>query len=353
MVRPMEERRADVRRLLLAAGRVYERRAIFVPAIAAATGLSPQGVELGFASLEREATDDELGALVRAAGDARHVHVVLSANVFVAALRALALARAAGERVTIRPSPRDPWLARALVEHAGDPTVTLTEDRDPGATGADAVHVYGRDGTIAGVRAQVAAGVRVCGHGPGLGIAVVTAGACLETSADALAVDVAAFDQRGCLSPRVVFVEGDASRARTFASALHASLAAMDTRVPRGTLAPQESAEAVRWREALSFAGEVWVGHGHAVGVAPGASTLAVPGAGRHVLVVDAPDLAAMREAIDPLAALVVTVGSDDPARVAAMTPAHARSAQLGWMQRPPLDGPVDRRTVGHRGALT
>jgi hypothetical protein len=29
------------------------------------------------------------------------------------------------------------------------------------------------------------------------------------------------------------------------------------------------------------------------------------------------------------------------------MVPAHARTSLLGAMQRPPLDGPVDRRSVG------
>src|SRR5580704_4810894 len=112
MARSADERVHDVRRLLAAACRVYDDRARLVPALVEATGLSPQGIELGFASLEREATDEELEAMVAAAGDAGHVHIVLSANVFVAAMRALALALAAAPRVTVRPSPRDPVLAR-------------------------------------------------------------------------------------------------------------------------------------------------------------------------------------------------------------------------------------------------
>ena len=43
-----------------------------------------------FESLEKEASDAELRSLVDAAGQADHVHVVLSANVFIAPLRALA-----------------------------------------------------------------------------------------------------------------------------------------------------------------------------------------------------------------------------------------------------------------------
>ena len=54
--RSAEERVADVRRLLAASRAVHADRARLVPAIAEATGLSAQGVELGFASLERDAT---------------------------------------------------------------------------------------------------------------------------------------------------------------------------------------------------------------------------------------------------------------------------------------------------------
>jgi hypothetical protein len=276
---------------------------------------------------------------------------VLSANVFVAALRALALARAAAPRVTIRPSPRDPVLARALVEAADDPAIRLSEERDVAATGADVVHVYGRDETIAQVRTQVAAGVRVRGHGAGLGVALVTGASPAGHAARALALDVAAFDQRGCVSPRVVLVPGDPARARACALELHTELAGLDDRVPRGALDPDERAAAVRWRDAALFAGELWSGSGHAVGVvhlAPGSSSaLAIPPTGRHVLVVAVADLAEARRAVAPFASRIVTVGSDDLARGATVATAHARTAVLGRMQHPPLDGPVDRRTAG------
>src|SRR5579884_866613 len=103
MTRGTDERIADVRRLLSAARAVYDGRARLSGELARSTGLTPEGVELGFSCLEREAADDDLRALVAAAGDASDVHVVLSANVFVAPLRALAVARAASARVTVRP----------------------------------------------------------------------------------------------------------------------------------------------------------------------------------------------------------------------------------------------------------
>src|SRR5271165_4913288 len=115
MNRSTEERLSETRRLLVASRGVYEKRDSLADEISRSTGLSLAGVELGFSYLERDATDAELVRLVEAVTQAAHVHVILSANVFIAPLRALALARAAAPRVTLRPSPRDPVLAQALV----------------------------------------------------------------------------------------------------------------------------------------------------------------------------------------------------------------------------------------------
>jgi hypothetical protein len=344
--RSVEARMDDVRRWLAASRRVYDERARHVPAIAQTTGLSPEGVELGFASLERQATGEELRALVVAAGQAEQVHVVLSANVFVAPLRAIALARAAAGRVTIRPSPRDPLLARALVEAAADPAVELVDNRDVASVVAGEIHVYGRDATIAAVRARASPSVAVRGHGAGMGVAWVSRGASVEDAAAALAVDVVAFDQRGCLSPRVVFAEGNEARAACLAEALHEDLSSWDARAPRGTLQPPEVAAAVRWRDALSFAGRVWAGRGHVVGLDPTAAALAVPPEGRHVLVCAAPSPQHAAALVACIARYVVAVGADRPADIASLAPAHARVSELGRMQHPPLDGPVDRRDL-------
>ncbi len=354
MSRDVDERARDVRRWLDAAGVVHADRARHAPMLAASTGLSPEGVELGFESLELDATPAEVRALVASAGDAACVHVILSANVFVAPLRAIAIARAASARVTVRPSSRDPTLAAALVAAAADPAVSIATARDLAGLEAGRIDVYGRDETIAAVRSRARAGVVVRGHGAGLGVAFIAADAdagdftgaqALTDLAAALAADVAPFDQRGCLSPRVALVEGPPSRAAAFAGALHDGLAVLGSRVPRGVLTPDERSEATRWRETLAFAGRVWEGADHAVALAPPGSPLAVPPIGRHVLVAAAMSAAAARELLAPFARFVVTVGGRDPESLVALAPPHARRARLGRMQRPPLDGPVDRRS--------
>jgi hypothetical protein len=335
----------DLRRLLEAAREVYALRARLVPDVAHATGLSLQGVELGFASLERDASEGDLRTLVAGAGDARRVHVILSANVFVAPLRAIVLAWAAAPEVTVRPSSRDPVLARALVRllaSAGERAVVLDEDCDVASVTEGEVHVYGRSETIAAVRARARVAVRA--HGPGMGVAVIAARDDAAEAAEALAADVVPFDQRGCLSPRIAFVEGDVARAAEFARVLHERLRVWGVRVPRGGLSPEESAEASRWVDTATFAGESWAGAAHAVALAPEGAPLSVPPAGRYMLVAAAPTVDEVFVRLAPLAPFVVAVGARNRTALASRVPPHVRLLPLGRMQQPPLDGPVDRR---------
>ena len=335
-MRSAADRARDVRRLVEAARAVVRDRARWAAEIAASSGLSPEGVERAFLRhVEVDASDDAIAALVARAGDAPEVHVVLSANVFVAPLRAMAIARAASGRVRVRPSRRDPTFARALVDGARDPAIAIA-DFDVANVDRGEIHVYGRDETIADVRRR--ARVKVRGHGAGMGVALVSRDARVDDAARALAEDVVAFDQRGCLSPRVAIVLGDA---RAFADALSAALADEERTVPRGVLSEDEAAEAARWCGSVAFAGELARGRAHAVAIAPAS---AIPPPGRHVLVVPAADEAAAAAIVAPLARHVVAVGSDDAALAARVAPPHARRSALGDMQRPPLDGPVDLR---------
>ncbi len=345
MSRGVDERVADVRRLVDAGRTVYERRALLAEAIARSTGLSREGVELGFQSLERDAPDADVRSLVAATPTAEHVHVILAANVFVAPLRALAIARAAASRVTIRPSPRDPVLSRALVA-ASDGAVALTEERDVARIEADEIHVYGTSATVDAVRARARRGVAVRGHAAGMGVAWVTPSADLATAAERLAGDVVAFDQRGCLSPRVAIVEGDETRAERLARALSDCLDAASGRVPRGVLFDDERADAARWRDAMTFAGRIWSGAQHVVALAGEGASTVVPPPGRHVHVVSERSADGAAARLATLAAFVVAVGTDDPRAIADKVPTHARLSALGRMQRPAFDGPVDRRTA-------
>lgn len=342
-----EDRRiSGIRHLLAAAERLYEGRNTLIRPIAETTGLSPEGVELGFGYLERRASDADLAALLASVSEAAHVHVILSANVFVAPLRALALAVAAAPKVTVRPSPRDPWLTRALVGELGNRCVEIVDERSAAALDADSFHVYGRDETIALVRAEARRGAAIWGHGPGLGVVVLSRAAKVDEAATRVALDIVAFDQRGCLSPRLVLVEGDLAQGTRVAEALHRELATLADLVPRGRLDPDERGQARRWTDTVSFAGRTWQGPDHVVGLGPEGEPLTLPPVGRHVHVANVRSLENARPLLDATAPFIVTVGTDDPERVRPAVPGHARLSPLGEMQRPPLDGPVDRRRV-------
>ena len=343
-MRSTAERIDDVLRLVAGARKIVRDRAKWRDQIAGATGLSAAGVELGLTKhLEVDPSDADLRALVEVAGDASVVRVVLSANVFTAPLRAIALARAAAPCVVVRPSHRDPVFARALLEATRDPAITLAEDLDVEAIADGELHVYGRDETIATIRTRTRPSVVVRGHGAGMGVALVSPGADVTATAALLAMDVVAFDQRGCLSPRVAIVEGDAARAALFAEALHEALLAAAMRVPRGALSDEERTDAARYADTVAFAGTLWRASDHLVGLASSAAPI-VPPSGRHVHVTAAADARVVSRLLAPLARWLVAVGSDDLPYAARLAPPHARVSIVGAMQRPPLDGPVDRR---------
>lgn len=370
------ERIARVRELLSVAKRLADPRDPgadgLVRALVATTGLSAEGVALGLARhLETDATDAELHALVASAGQAPRVWVVLSANVFVAPVRALALAVAASDDVRVRPSRRDPVLTARL--HAADgapnrrPLFTLVSEIEPNP--GDLVHLYGRDETIARIRATFPSFVHVREHGHGFGVGVVDAthdqldenG--LSDCADRLAWDVAVFDQRGCLSPRVVLVAARGDLPERFAAALARALEAREREIPRGELDDHEKREAALYRDTLAATGTVLIGKRNAsgnhsenqsdattfvVGTDIEAHALFLPPPGRHVHVVGVRDPAHLVALVSPFRRAITTIGhaADGPLLAAArrMAPG-ARAVPFGSMQRPPLDGPVDKRT--------
>ena len=333
----------STRTLVNAARRLVERRATIIPAIVESTGLTPEGVELALTKhLEVEATDDELARLEASTPKTSRVTVILSANVFVGALRAIAVARAAAPAVVVRPSRRDPTFARALVEEAADPAITIADDLDVAAIVEGEIHVYGRDQTIAEVRAKASPRVVVRGHGSGMGVAIVTHHD--EASARGLAEDVVVFDQRGCLSPRVALVLGDAS---SFADALHEELERLDAAVPRGQVPGDERAAIGSYVATMTYASRALVGRSHVVGVAPEGSPLLLPPPYRHVHVAPVASIEAAAESLGPLVHGIATIGANDRAAGDALARAlgiRVRVSELGRMQRPPLDGPVDLR---------
>lgn len=319
------------------------------------SGLSQEGVSLALSSyLETEPSEADLDALLGHVGDAPRTHVVLSANVCTAPLRAIALAVATSPRVLLRPSRRDPVLAelfvaalaadRAFAALGGSVELVSEIAPEPG----DEAHLYGADASIAAIEARFAPGVLVRGHGTGLGLALVSSSASLDEAALRIAEDTVVFDQRGCLSPRFVLVEGEPEGAVRLGLALDAALTEAAKRVPRGALDDAMKAEIAMYGASMQALGRFVERPSHAIGVdedpCPRALVLAPPARLVHVA---SARLGDAQRLVEYWARFVTVLGKSDASSfceaIASRLP-FARHVGLGAMQRPPLDGPVDLR---------
>ena len=353
--------RERVQRLLAlsrrVAGPAAPGRAELCRRLCATSGLSQAGVEWALEHcLELEPGEAELGALLASVPRAATAHVILPAQVFVAAHRALALGLACAPRVCVRASRRDPVFLEALAAEAQglfEPVARLTVQ--PG----DHVWAYGADVTLAALRSELPGGAILHAHGDGFGVAIVDLVAlagvpgALGTAASALGRDTLAFDQRGCLSPRLVLALGSRELSLEFAQALCDALAKVARSVPRGRLTPEELADETWYRQCIGgfgavldtaagtvscFSSELGTSEGDALPL-----ELLVPPAGRHLLVVP---VAQLEPALLGLAPLVTSAGCShaELERSVQRCLPRARVCALGRMQIPLLDSPVDRR---------
>lgn len=290
--------------------------------------LSTEGIELALTEhLETNISPEDLAEMRRRAAPhaAPVVHVMLAGNVCVAALRAVAFALACANEVVVRPSRRDPALAEAIAEVC--PAVTLTDALHPEPD--HSVHLYGSDETLDGL---VVPG-RVLRFGSGFGVAVV------HDEVDGVVQDLVAFDGAGCISPRVI-VAHDPERTL---DALHEGLAA--STVPRGALRDDDRAALARARITYAAVGSWRQGHHHALALDPSPEAMTLLPPLRAALVVPAEGV----ERWLPAEGITVIGGEGPMAERLGRHAPLARRARLGFMQRPPLDGPVDLRPLGAR----
>jgi hypothetical protein len=318
------------------------------------TGLPSQSIEWALARcLERAPTHAERMALIGSVARAPRAHVILPGSVFVAPHRALALALAAAPRVCVKPSRRDPALTLAL--HEQDPELFQVVERIAPKAG-DHVYAYGSDLTLGELRRELPSHTVLHAHGSGFGVAVVDLDAPdaeLARAARAIAEDTACFDQRGCLSPRFVLALGGRVAPDAFAQQLAAALAELELALPLGRLDPSERAEATWFRQCAAYAGTLLPAGSGAVSVrAPleagalandGALALEVPPAGRYLEILP---IARIEPALRALRPWITSVGCASPRLeeqlLSWLDP--VRVTRVGQMQRPPFDGPVDRR---------
>ncbi|MCB1743441.1 MAG: acyl-CoA reductase, partial [Gammaproteobacteria bacterium] len=121
---------------------------------------------------------------------------------------------------------------------------------DVAFSAADAVIAYGSDTATARIRERVPADTRFLAYGHRLSFAFVAREALGRERAPDLAAQLAyavsVYDQQGCVSPHLVYVEdGGELDAAAFAELLAEQMAQLQTRFPRGAI-PLEESSAIR-----------------------------------------------------------------------------------------------------------
>jgi Acyl-CoA reductase (LuxC) len=123
---------------------------------------------------------------------------------------------------------------------------------------SEAVVAYGGDAAVESIRGSVPPGVRFVGHGHRLSFGVIGRESLDPGTLDALAEQVAyavsLFDQQGCVSAQLVYVErGGAVPPEAFAERLASAMAAFERDMPRGNVSVEEAAAIQRARAEAEF----------------------------------------------------------------------------------------------------
>jgi len=316
--------------------------------------LSAPGIELALGEhLETDVTEDELAAFVARAATASRCHVLLSANVCTAAVRAIAWAAATAPDVSVKPSRRDSVVADVLIETLADRfAIRAVTELEP--DGDDHVHLYGSDETLDQVQHI---GGTVFAHGTGIGVATIDRSgdgrsgesspgdSGPEDAALALCTDMVPFDGRGCLSPRIAFVVGNV---HVFADALDGRLRQAAQRVPRGALSETERADIDQYGRTYAAVDRFLSAEDHFIAVDSAPQTLLLPPPHRGILLVAVDDAHHMTRLLEPWRHYVTCCGAAKPGGELSrrLGDLAVRHTALGAMQKPPFDGPVDLRSL-------
>lgn len=145
---------------------------------------------------------------------------------------------------------------------------------------ADAVVAYGGNEALDAIRRRLPVTTRFLPHGHKLGFGMVGACALDTLKAPALARlaawDVMRYDQQGCYSPHVFYVQrGGAVSPRAFADHLAGELANLHRRFPRRPLPVEESAAVAQWRQSLEW--QALSGTAATMGAPPALQLIGVP----------------------------------------------------------------------------
>lgn len=339
-----------------------------VAALPAATGFSPAMIRHALPTMLAPLRHPALAELVARQAGSRSgppliLHVLPGNLPGLAAIPA-ALSLAIGSAALLKPGRGDRLFPSLFVASLAARDADLADclatpywpgtDRargDLALAAADLVIAAGDDATIADLAGRARG--RFIGHGHRLSFAVVC-----RTHADdpaaaaALAADTAVWDQRGCLSPQLCFVEGDRAAATAFAGRLADELFALAVDLPPAEMPLAERLAVRRLRDESEWArfdGEraaVFAAADEAAGtviVEPRPALRPSP-LGRTVRVMPIDSALALANLLAPHRALLEGAGlAADEERWPALAADLRRGgvhlvSRLGAMQQPPLD---------------
>lgn len=117
---------------------------------------------------------------------------------------------------------------------------------------ADAVVVYGGSDAVDSMRKHISAQTHFVTHGPRVSFGVVGKQRTPDVAAN-VAHAVAAYDQQGCVSPHVVYVNDEVEKVRAFARDVAHELERVGRDLPRGRVSAEEAVAIRNARTAAEF----------------------------------------------------------------------------------------------------
>lgn len=349
------------------------------PELSSATGLTVPMVDWATSTTLDTVRQDTLLALARTAslesgqssGPITMLAVVLAGNVFTASVRSIVVPLLLGVPVLVKASSKEVTFPTMLKNALRRTNATLGAAIDivafsGGDAGcetalverAEAVSVYGSDETVAALSSRVGH-ASIIPHGHGVSVAYCGAAALDDAEqSDTIAhlsLDICAYDQRGCLSPQLVFVEAATDRSvKDFALRLaDEGLDSMSQTLPRGPLPASVGAEQTQWRGLAEVEGTLIRGKSFGLAIRSVQTARWSPGY-RNVSIVPVRTIAEAFNVIEPIGAALKCVGAD----LASISEVRARlhesrtlsgyACSVGSMQTPALDAPADGFPIWH-----
>lgn len=363
---PLDRR---VKWLSAAARQLHETSRAAAEALSESTGLSRPMVDWALQTTLETVDESSLRSVGNEVAASRGaplqwLPVILAGNLFTASVRGVFVPLLAGVPVLAKASSREALFPQMLREALAATDAELaaafgvvsfrggeTSFESELVGDASAVAVYGGDETVADVRHRHP-DKRIIAHGHGVSLAYCSrSAASSRVTFDELALDVVAYDQRGCLSPQAIYVEGDLTDATAFAERLaERGLVPISVKLPRGPLPLDAGAAQAQWRGLAEIEGHLVQGDTFAVAAVAQEALRWSPGF-RNVSVVPVRSLDAAVDAWTALGPTLKCVGVDSSSfdesanALSRSEELSAYACPIGTMQTPPFDTPAD----GHR----